>query len=56
MRLLISSQFYSYYQIVNGGYEREAAQGYMNAVMRYHFGGWAALLNAGKEMEGEEQL
>lgn len=56
LRLLISSQFYSYYQIVSGGYEREAAQGYMNAVMRYHFGGWTALLNTGKEMEGEEQL
>lgn len=45
LRLLISSQFHSYYQIVNGGYGKEAAESYMNAVMRYHYGGWEALLN-----------
>lgn len=45
LRLLIASQFHSYFQIVDGGYGKEAAQGYMNAVMHYHFGGWAALLS-----------
>lgn len=46
LRLLISSQFHSYYQIVNGGYGKEAAESYMNAVMLYHYGGWETLLNS----------
>lgn len=55
LRLLISSQFHSYFQIVNGGYGKEAAEGYMNAVMHYHFGGWAALLSPANKTDGGNQ-
>lgn len=56
LRLLISSQFHSYFQIVSGGYEKEAAEGYMNAAMRYHFGGWMALFNPENKSEGDNRL
>lgn len=52
LRLLISSQFHSYFQIVSGGYGKDAAQGYMDAVMRYHFGGWTALLSPANKQDG----
>lgn len=55
LRLLISSQFHSYFRIVDGGYGKEAAQGYMNAVMRYHFGGWTALLSPEAGTDGGVQ-
>ncbi len=51
LRLLIGAQFHSYYQIVKSGYERGAARDYMRALMRYHMGGWTALLNANLEEE-----
>lgn len=49
LRLLIASQFHSYYQIVKEGYEKDTAKSYMNTLMRYHLGGWTALLNDIKE-------
>ena len=51
LRLLIGAQFYSYRQIVQNGYERDAAKRAMQALMRYHMGGWTALLNASREDE-----
>ena len=55
LRLLIASQFHSYYQIVKEGYEKEAAKSYMNTLMRYHLGGWTALLSRENRQKGEEQ-
>lgn len=49
LRLLIGAQFYSYRQIVQNGYERDAAKRYMRSLMRYHMGGWTVLLNAAQE-------
>ncbi|MDO4175746.1 MAG: TetR/AcrR family transcriptional regulator [Eubacteriales bacterium] len=56
LQLLISSQFYSYFQIVNNGYGKDAAERYMNAVMQYHFGGWMALLNLREKPDGDDDL
>lgn len=56
LRILISSQFHSYFQIVNGGYGKEAAEKYMSAVMCYHFAGWVTLLNTENKQNGENQL
>lgn len=51
LRLLIAAQFHSYRQIVRDGYERDRAKGCMRTLMRYHLGGWTALLSpaGGKE-------
>lgn len=56
LRLLISSQFHSYYQIVEGGYGKETAKAYMNAVMRYHMGGWTTLLRQAAPSDGGDQI
>lgn len=44
--LLISAQFDSYRRIVMECSQRENAERYMEALMTYHFGGWAALLDS----------
>lgn len=51
LRLLIASQFHSYHQIVQEGYDQRTARRYMNALMRYHLGGWTTLLNAINQQE-----
>lgn len=51
LRLLIASQFHSYHQIVQEGYDQCTAKRYMNALMRYHLGGWTTLLNAIDQQE-----
>ena len=53
LRLLIASQFHSYYQIVKEGYDRDVAKTYMATLMRYHLGGWTTLLNG--IQKGERQ-
>ena len=55
LRLLIAGQFHSYYQIVKEGYEKNAARGYLQALMRYHMGGWTALLKAANARKGKAQ-
>ena len=55
LRLLIAGQFHSYYQIVKEGYEKDAARGYLQALMRYHMGGWTALLKAANARKGKAQ-
>ena len=44
--LLISVQFDSYRRIVMECPDRVTAQRYINSLMTYHYGGWAALFNA----------
>lgn len=44
--LLISAQFDSYRRIVAECPDRKTAEGYMNALMVYHFGGWAAFFES----------
>ena len=46
LALLISAQFDSYRRIVAECPDREAAEKYMNALMVYHFGGWAAFFES----------
>ena len=46
LRLLLKSQFSMYFQIVDGGYDLNAAKRMMQAAITYHTGGWIALLNA----------
>lgn len=46
LALLISVQFDSYRRIVAECPDREAAEKYMNALMVYHFGGWAAFFES----------
>ena len=53
LRLLIASQLHSYCQIVRDGYEQGAAKRYMSALMRYHMGGWTALLNSANAGKGD---
>ncbi len=51
--LLISAQFDSYRGIVAECPDRETAERYMEPLMTYHFGGWAALFDsADKAQEG----
>ena len=52
--LLISAQFDSYRRIVAECPDRKTAEGYMDALMVYHFGGWTAFfdsLNKSREDE-----
>ena len=49
--LLISAQFDSYRRIVTGCSDRETAEGYMESLMTYHFGGWVAFFNAVKQSQ-----
>lgn len=51
LSLLIGAQLYGYRKIVQNGYERDVAKRAMQALMRYHMGGWTALLNAAQEDE-----
>ena len=51
LRLLIGAQFYSYRQSVRSGCGRDVAKRTMRSLMRYHMGGWTALLNASQEDE-----
>lgn len=44
--LLISAQFDSYRRIVAECPDRETAEHYMDALMVYHFGGWAAFFDS----------
>ncbi len=57
LRLLISSQFDSYRRIVSECPDRQTAEKYMNSLMIYHLGGWAALFdpkkNAQEDMRDE---
>ena len=43
LKLLINSQFHTYYQIIENGYDLETARKILNAVMIYHTGGWVTL-------------
>lgn len=43
---LIHSQFDSYRHIVNENLNRETAMKYMDSLMKYHLGGWAAIFNS----------
>ena len=45
LKLLISSQFHTYYQIIENGYDLETARKILNAVMIYHTGGWVTLFD-----------
>ena len=45
-RKLISAQFDSYRWIMAECTDRKIAERYMDALMTYHFGGWAAFLGA----------
>lgn len=49
--LLISAQFDSYRRIVTECSDRETAEGYMESLMTYHFGGWAAFFNSVKQSQ-----
>ena len=49
--LLISAQFDSYRRIVAECADRGAADGYMDALMTYHFGGWTAFFESLKERQ-----
>lgn len=51
--LLISMQFDSYRRIVTDCPDRQSAEKYMQSLMTYHFGGWAALFDSEK-MHGED--
>lgn len=55
LRLLIAAQLHSYFQIVKEGYERDAARNTMRTLMRYHMGGWTALLSADNARKGGEK-
>ena len=55
LRLLIDAQLHSYFQIVKEGYERDAARDAMRTLMRYHMGGWTALLSADNARKGGEK-
>lgn len=45
LRVLIATQFHSYYQIISNGYDADEARRCIEASMQYHFGGWTTLLN-----------
>ena len=49
--LLISAQFDSYRRIVTECSNRENAEGYMESLMTYHFGGWAAFFDSVKQSQ-----
>lgn len=49
--LLISAQFDSYRRIVTECSDRETAEGYMESLMTYHFGGWAAFFDSVKQSQ-----
>ena len=51
LSLLVGAQLYGYRQIVRSGCEKNAAKRAMRALMRYHMGGWTALLNTTREDE-----
>lgn len=46
--LLISAQFDGYRRIVTECPDRQSAEKYMQSLMTYHYGGWVALFNSGK--------
>lgn len=46
LKVLISSQFNIYYQIIHGGYSLEEAKEMTEAAMIYHGGGWLSLLES----------
>ena len=43
LKILISSQFQSYFQIIHEGYELAEAKLIMHDIMKYHFAGWQSL-------------
>lgn len=43
LKLLINSQFHTYYQIIENGYDLETARKILNAAIIYHTGGWVTL-------------
>ena len=49
--LLISVQFDSYRRIVTECSDRETAEGYMESLMTYHFGGWVAFFDSVKQLQ-----
>ena len=49
--LLISAQFDSYRRIVTECTDRETAEGYMESLMTYHFGGWTAFFDSVKQSQ-----
>lgn len=49
--LLISAQFDSYRRIVTECSDRETAEGYMESLMTYHFGGWTAFFDSVKQSQ-----
>lgn len=51
--LLISAQFDSYRRIVAECPDRETAERYMDALMVYHFGGWAAFFESVNKSRGD---
>ena len=50
--LLISAQFDSYRRIVAECPDRKTAEEYMDALMIYHFGGWAAFFESVRKSQG----
>lgn len=52
--LLISAQFDSYRRIVAECPDRKTAEGYMDALMVYHFGGWAAFFESVNQSQEEK--
>lgn len=52
--LLISAQFDSYRRIVAECSDRKTAEGYMDALMVYHFGGWAAFFESVNQSQEEK--
>lgn len=52
--LLISAQFDSYRRIVAGCPDRRTAERYMDALMIYHFGGWAAFFESVNKSREDE--
>lgn len=53
--MLISLQFDGYRRILRDCPDRESARHYMNALMTYHFGGWAALFQENAQ-EGAHEV
>ena len=49
--LLISAQFDSYRRIVTECTDRKTAEGYMESLMTYHFGGWTAFFDSVKQSQ-----
>lgn len=54
LRLLISAQFDSYRRIVAESPDRKTAERYMDAILVYYFGGWAAFFESVNQSREEK--